>query len=167
MRCCIRPPANFHKCNQSNNLQLSPACHAKISYAPPILRQPDNSLRFRVELEGTEPDGESFELPEIATRLLLHVLDETAHGNAVALVPMHAELTTNQAADLLNVSRPFLVKLIEEGIIPCRKVGTHRRVRMEDLANYRKQHEEMRNRSLAMLTRETRDLGLYEDASSG
>jgi excisionase family DNA binding protein len=120
-------------------------------------------IRFRVELEGTEPDGETFEMPEVATRLLLHVLDETAHGNAVALLPMHAELTTNQAADLLNVSRPYLVRLIESGEIPFRKVGTHRRIRTEDLLEYKVRHNTARLEALANLAQETRELNLYDD----
>lgn len=117
-------------------------------------------LRLRLELEGSEPDGEEFVLPEVATRLLLHILDETANGNAVALVPLHAELTTQQAADTLNVSRPHLVKLIENGELPSRKVGTHRRVRMDDLMAYRDRAEAQRRQALADLAAETRMLGL-------
>ena len=117
-------------------------------------------VRLRMELEGSEPDGEAVVLPEAATRLLLHILDEMANGNAVALVPMHAELTTQQAADMLNVSRPFLVRLIEGGKLPHRKVGTHRRVRMDDLMAYRRRSEAEREQALAELAQETHRLGL-------
>jgi excisionase family DNA binding protein len=117
-------------------------------------------VRLRLELEGSEPDGEAVVLPEAATRLLLHILDEMANGNAVALVPMHAELTTQQAADMLNVSRPFLVRLIEEGRLPHRKVGTHRRVSVDDLTAYRRRAEAEREAALAELAAETRRLGL-------
>ena len=118
------------------------------------------AVRLRLEMEGTEPDGEALSLPEAATRLLLHILDEMANGNAVALVPMHAELTTQQAADMLNVSRPFLVRLIEEGRLPHRKVGTHRRVRMDDLMAYRRRAEADRETAPTELAEETRRLGL-------
>lgn len=117
-------------------------------------------VRLRIELEGSEPDGEAVTLPGAATRLLLHILDEMANGNAVALMPLHAELTTQQAADMLNVSRPFLVQLIEEGKLPFRKVGTHRRVRVDDLLAYRRLAEVDREKALQRLADETHALGL-------
>lgn len=123
-------------------------------------RQP--GVRLRVEREGTEPSGETVALPEAATRMLLHILDEMANGNAVALVPMHAELTTQQAADMLNVSRPFLVRLIEDGNLPHRKVGTHRRVRVDDLMAYRRRSEADHETALAKLAEETQRLGLMD-----
>lgn len=69
--------------------------------------------------------------------LLVRILEQMAAGNAVTLIPIHAELTTQEAADLLNVSRPFMVKLLEEKKISYHKVGTHRRIKFEDLMKYR------------------------------
>ena len=94
------------------------------------------SFHLRLELDGSESDHEAIVLPLAVMRLLLYVLDEMANGNGVALVSLQAELTTQQAADMLNVSRPILVRLIDEGRLPHRMVGTHRRVRVDDLLAY-------------------------------
>lgn len=85
-------------------------------------------------------DGKDVELPfpPSAFQLLMRIMEQMALGNSVTLIPVHAQLTTQEAADLLNVSRPFVVKLLKEGKIPCIKVGAHRRVRFEDLMEYKK-----------------------------
>ncbi|MEQ8500429.1 MAG: excisionase family DNA-binding protein [Sneathiellaceae bacterium] len=91
-------------------------------------------LRLRV----TDSDqAEPIELPAGAVQLLMDILEAMAAGRGVTLIPENAELTTVQAAEALNVSRPFLIKLLEEQKIPCRKVGKHRRVRMEDVMAYK------------------------------
>ncbi|MCG3139121.1 MAG: hypothetical protein HJJLKODD_02999 [Phycisphaerae bacterium] len=103
---------------------------------------------------------ESIELPAIVVQLLVSVLSELAEGNAVTIVPIHAELTTQQAADLLGVSRPFLVNLIDNGLIPFRKVGTHRRILFSDLIAYKQTIDSKRLESLAELTRQAQELNM-------
>ena len=80
-----------------------------------------------------------------------------AAGQGMTLIPETAELTTVQAAEILNVSRPFLVKLLEEGKIPHRKVGRHRRVRMEDVMNYKNAIDQEREKVLDQLVREAQE----------
>ena len=100
------------------------------------------------------------DIPTPAVRLLRVVLHQMAHGRGVALTPLHAELTTRQAADLLQVSRTHLVQLLSEGRIPCRKVGTHRRVRVEDILAYRREMESRRRDALDELTALDQEIGL-------
>lgn len=101
-------------------------------------------------------------LPVAAVRLLQDLLREMAKGHAISLVPMHAELTTQQAADALNVSRPFLVQLLEAGALPFRRVGTHRRIRFDDLMRYRRTIDSKRAETLRKLAEDSEALGLYE-----
>ena len=83
-----------------------------------------------------------------------------ARGNAVTLVPVHAELTTQEAADHLNVSRPFLIRLLQDQKIPFRMVGTHRRVKFSDLEAYRCETEETRKEAMQALADQSQELDL-------
>lgn len=87
-------------------------------------------------------DGHDLILPRQALSLLRDMLTEMAQGNAVTVVPTHAELTTQEAANLLNVSRPHLVKLLETQVIPFTKTGTHRRIRYQSLMEYKQKRDE-------------------------
>ena len=115
-------------------------------------------LKLRVrDSEQEQP----IELPAGTVDLLMHVLEATAAGQGVTLIPESAELTTVQAADILNVSRPFLIKLLDQKAIPHRKVGKHRRIRMEDVMAYKNAIDRERELVLEQLTQEAQahDMG--------
>jgi len=123
-----------------------------------ILGARGENVRLRVQPD-TGPE-ETVAIPVAAVRLLADILTEMANGNAVTLIPVHAELTTQQAADLLNVSRPYLIDLLEKGAIPCRKVGRHRRVLFHDLMAYKRANDQARLKALDELSVLDQELGL-------
>ncbi len=123
-----------------------------------LLEKPSRQLR--VQVQSDDVPEETVTIPTTAIRLLNDILVEMAKGNAVTLIPMQAELTTQQAADLLNVSRPFLVEQLEEGAIPFRKVGTHRRVLFRDLMAYKQTMDRNRLQALDELSALDQQLGL-------
>ena len=100
------------------------------------------------------------ELPVGAVKLLIRVLEAMADGRAVTVIPEGAELTTVQAAGVLNVSRPFLIKLLDENAMPHRKVGKHRRVRTEDVMAYKRAIDREREQVLDQLARDAQKQGL-------
>jgi excisionase family DNA binding protein len=116
-------------------------------------RRRTSSRTVQVRRDG-EDRPVSATVPREAFELFLEILGQMANGNAVTIVPVHAELTTQQAADLLNVSRPFLVGLLDDGKIPSRRVGSHRRVKTADLVAYRQRDEADRKKVLDELTAE-------------
>jgi excisionase family DNA binding protein len=109
---------------------------------------------------NTGSQSEELVLPPSALRLIVGVLSELGQGNAVTLTPIRAELTTQQAADLLNVSRPHLVKLLDDGSIPSHKVGTHRRVQTEALLAYKRDFLVHRLAALEELAALSQDLDM-------
>ena len=118
-------------------------------------------MRRPLTLRVRDHDQEKpIQLPAGAVKLLMHVLEAMAAGRGITLIPENAELTTVQAADVLNVSRPFLIKLLDENAIPHRKVGKHRRVRMEDVMAYKEAIDREREKVLDQLTREAQEQDL-------
>lgn len=99
-------------------------------------------------------------IPEIAFRMLEAILEELAQGHAVALSLVDQEVSTQKAAELLNVSRPYLIKLLESGKIPFRKVGTHRRVRLADLLEHKARLDAEAERAYAELVQQAQELGM-------
>ncbi len=127
--------------------------HAKTS-SRELVRFRAQNLQIRIQ-----KTGKIIVLPASAMRLLVELLSAMAEGKAVTLVPIHAELTTQEAADLLGVSRPFLVKQLDEGKIAFRKVGTHRRVLFSELMKYRHETDKKRHDALDQLAVEGQKLG--------
>ncbi len=105
-------------------------------------------------------EGDAVSVPASAVRLFLHLLAEMSQGNSVTLIPTQAELTTQQAADLLNVSRPYVAKLLDDGKIPSRRVGKYRRVRFDDLMAFKRKDDEAREKVLDQLTAEAQEFGM-------
>lgn len=117
----------------------------------------------RIQIFDEENHAHAVELPTSALRLLVDILAELADGNAVKVVPIHAELTTQEAADMLNVSRPHLVKLLESGALPFHKAGKHRRVRFADLMAFKTARDRDSGLAMEELARQAQDLRLgYE-----
>lgn len=116
--------------------------------------RPRRSLSLRVtEAEQEQP----IELPAGAVSLLMDILKAMAAGRGVTIIPENAELTTVQAANLLNVSRPFLIKLLAEGALPHRKVGKHRRILIDDVMAYKERIDAEREAVLDQLTVEAQE----------
>ncbi|WP_310487579.1 helix-turn-helix domain-containing protein [Chamaesiphon sp. VAR_69_metabat_338] len=113
-------------------------------------------------LKVTDANGQEREvvIPATAMHLLVEILKHIAAGDAIALNPIHAELTTQEAANLLNVSRPYLIKLIEKGEISHRKVGKHRRVLYTDLMAYKQQSYRRQSAALDELAAQAQELNM-------
>ena len=136
--------------------QLAKESSARIIHL--LASKPANPLRVRIQPEDSAE--ECISIPVAAFRQLSAILQEMANGNAVTLIPVHAELTTQQAAEIINVSRPFLTEQLDNGVIPHRKVGTHRRVMFKDLMEYKHSMDRKRLKSLEELSEIDQELGL-------
>ena len=139
---------------------------AEIESADAALRRVKRYLSMHADerairvVVGGDPD-DTLSLPRGAVELLARVLAHMAAGQAVSVVPAHAELTTQKAADLLNVSRPYLIGLLDAGEIEYRKVGKHRRVRVDSLLNYKRRDDQKRREAADELAELNQDMGLY------
>lgn len=122
-----------------------------------LARDRDRSDELAILVEGGA--GEALVVPRPAVEMFVHILAAMANGQGVQIMPLNAELTTQQAADLLNVSRPYLIGLLDRGEIECRLVGRHRRIRFDALMEYLRQDDQRRKAAIDELTRLDQDLG--------
>ena len=106
--------------------------------------------------------GEAVELPDRLHAVLEAIVRQLRLGNGVSVVPLHAELSTFEAAEILNVSRPFLIKRLDAGEVPFHMVGTHRRLKLADVLAYRDRLAAQADTALAAMTAEAEEIGLYD-----
>jgi excisionase family DNA binding protein len=114
-----------------------------------------------IEALGEVGAEDALVIPRPTVVMLAHVLSLLESGHGVQIIPKDAELTTQQAADVLNVSRPYLISLLESGQIPFRKVGRHRRITFEALMEYKRQDDLQRRAAADDLADLSQELGLY------
>jgi excisionase family DNA binding protein len=146
----LAPPSNRHSAPTAQEAALARTSGQRLSR----YRDRVGSLSIRViDTEQQEP----LELPAAAVALLMDILEAMAAGRGVSIIPENAELTTVQAAAILNVSRPYFIKLLAEGAIPHRKVGKHRRILMEDVMTYKKRIDQDRETVLDQLAADAQE----------
>ena len=118
-----------------------------------------NSDYPEIEIEET---SERIKIPINALKLLAKILKETSQGKPISIVPIATEITTQAAAELLGCSRPHLVKLLENGEIIFTKVGKHRRLKYEDVVNYKKRLKDKQRQLLIEIMKSDEETGLYD-----
>lgn len=133
---------------------------AQKSYSP-LLSAIDQLKTDQAKIE-IEETGEKIKLPVKALKLLGEILKAMSEGKPVSIVPIATEVTTQMAAELLGCSRPYLVKLLEEGKIEYTKVGKHRRIKYEDVIRYKQEMKEEQKKHLIDIMNADEELGLYD-----
>jgi excisionase family DNA binding protein len=116
-----------------------------------------SAQEIEIEFRGEES---SVKIPLSALKYLNTIIDLMAQGKAITVNPVDAEITTQEAADLLNVSRPFIVKLLEKGEIPFHKVGSHRRIKLKDFIKYKNQYKKQQREALDELAKQAQELDM-------
>lgn len=137
--------------------------HAALVQLAEALARGPRTVRGSRGAALVSPSGDPIPLPEPMYHLLARIVEVLVRGDAVTIVPVGKELTTQQAADLLNVSRQYLVRLLDEGRIPHRKTGKHRRLRIEDVLAFKAARDRERAKQLDALAAMTQDMGGYPE----
>lgn len=149
-----------------------------LDHQPITAREEDRPALIELEdlLGQLDPESPSFQLvstsgaaidiPTPVFNLMQQMVHELLQGNSVTIVPIHKELTTQEAADILNVSRQYLVELLDAQTIPHTKVGTHRRIRFGNLMHYKTERDAKRQAGLSRMTKKSQELGLYTEAAN-
>ena len=118
-----------------------------------------NAANTEIEIDATR---EKIKVPLSALKLLSDILKTMAEGKLVSIVPVSTELTTQAAAEMLGCSRPYLVKLLEEGKIAFTKVGKHRRIKFDDIMRYKKLMKEQQKKYIIEIMNDDEETGLYD-----
>jgi len=116
-----------------------------------------HSVNVRIKIQN---DADFVSIPKKAFSLLLEILSNMAEGKSMTLIPSDADISTQQAADMLNVSRPHVVKLLETGVMPFKKVGSHRRIELKDLIQYEKMLQDSKEKNMSFLAKQAQELNL-------
>jgi len=162
MRAALDPT----KLQPPTEAQAKEAAEAARALAPLLSRKKHVATELSVRRAEASHEEVTVTVPKPAFELFVSILEQMSLGNAVTVIPVHAELTTQEAADLLNVSRPYLVRLLDSGKIPFHMVGTHRRVLANDIREYQERALADREKIATELTEEAEKLGLgYGDPS--
>ena len=132
----------------------------------PLLQRAMALLRDHPLLRATNAEGDEVALPDEVAQLLHYMVEQLVRGEAAIIMPTTKELRLQEAADFLNVSRQFLMKLLDAGEIPFRAVRNSRRIRFGDVVTYKQRRDTQERQGLAELARLSQDLGLYDDSES-
>lgn len=146
--------------------QIKNSNHSNVDAALRALEQLNKALSDTPKSETldvfVENSPQTIELPREIATVLQEILTNSVAGNSVGIIPMNAELTTQQAANLLNVSRPHVVKLMDQGLLKGHKVGTHRRLYASDVEAYKQKRDAEAKAATDELTALSEEMGLYE-----
>ena len=143
-------------------IAVSPEQRAQVAALLRVLEEMHLPKRRAPKCRLVGPDGEKIPIPDSVFHVLERVVEVLARGDAIAVVPVGKVATTQQAANILNVSRQYVVRLLDEGRIPFSRTGKHRRLRIEDVLAYKKQRDEDRKAGLRELSRLTQEFGGYD-----
>lgn len=147
-----------------DSVEIAPRSHKESALAEKSSRILSEYIKTTkiptLELVDHNKEGKKIVLPSQVFQLLIDILEQLGQGNAICLIPLHIELTTQEAADLLNVSRPYFIQLLKKGDIPFRKVGTKRRILAKDVIRYKADISKKRYKALKALTKQAQELDM-------